>query len=57
VALQNAFQAEALIVAGDFARDADVVHGRHVDQEAAGSAMCEVMRAPFCQAVRQRSER
>ena len=36
VVLQNPFQAEALFVARNLARYADVVHGRHVYQEPAG---------------------
>src|SRR5206468_1798268 len=35
VGLQNAFQPQAFVIARNFARHADVVHGRHVDQEAA----------------------
>ena len=33
--LGDALQAEALLVAGDLTRDADVIDGRHVNQEAA----------------------
>ena len=36
VRLQNAFQAQAFVIAGNFARDADMLDGRHVHQEAAG---------------------
>src|ERR1019366_6678030 len=36
VGLQNPFQTEPLFVARNLARDADVVHRRHVHQEAAG---------------------
>ena len=36
LALQNALQPQALFVAGDLARDADVFERRHVDHEAAG---------------------
>ena len=35
VGLEDALQAHALLVARDLARYADMVHGRHVDQEAA----------------------
>ena len=34
--LQDPFQPQALVIAGNLAGHADVVHGRHVDQEAAG---------------------
>ena len=34
--LQDALQADALFVGADLARHADVIDGRHVDQEAAG---------------------
>ena len=36
IGLQNALQPRAFVVARNLARDADVVDGRHVDQEAAG---------------------
>ncbi len=36
VGLQNPLQAETFVVARDLARDADVIDGRHVHQEAAG---------------------
>ena len=35
-AVDDALQPLALFLGADLARDADVVHGRHVDQEAAG---------------------
>src|ERR1017187_657500 len=36
IVLQNALEAEAFVVARNLPRHADVIHGRHVDQEAAG---------------------
>ncbi len=40
VGLEDALQAEALVVGGNFAGDADVIDGGHIDQEAAGQARC-----------------
>ena len=36
VVLQDALETAALLLAGNLARDTDVIDGRHVDQEAAG---------------------
>src|SRR5262249_37748464 len=36
IALQDALQAEALLIAGDLAGNTDVIDRRHVDQEPAG---------------------